>query len=62
MVSFKVVLNLEPLEHMLVLYWNWLMLVVLDIYHRILRFKNYSLAMMNKSLLPVKFQVPFVGE
>jgi len=33
-----------------------------DIYHRILRFKNYSLAMMNKSLLPVKFQVPFLGE
>ncbi|XP_065340573.1 autophagy-related protein 9A [Cloeon dipterum] len=34
----------------------------LDIYHRILRFKNYKIAMVNKSLLPVKLQVPFVGE
>jgi len=53
----------------------------LDIYHRILRyknltdlfssinltfvlfrFKNYMIAMVNKSLLPVKLQVPFVGE
>ncbi|XP_059490836.1 autophagy-related protein 9A [Neocloeon triangulifer] len=34
----------------------------LDIYHRILRFKNYMIAMVNKSLLPVKLKVPFVGE
>ena len=31
----------------------------LDIYHRILRFKNYMVAMVNKSLLPVKLHVPF---
>lgn len=37
-------------------------LTELDIYHRILRFKNYMVAMINKSLLPVKFQVPFIGE
>lgn len=34
----------------------------LDIYHRILRFKNYMVAMVNKSLLPVKFRLPFLGE
>ena len=34
----------------------------LDIYHRILRFKNYLVAMINKSLLPVRFKVPAIGE
>ncbi|GLG98624.1 Autophagy-related protein 9 [Gryllus bimaculatus] len=34
----------------------------LDIYHRILRFKNYFVAMINKSLLPVKIRIPFIGE
>ncbi|XP_048455250.1 autophagy-related protein 9A-like [Rhincodon typus] len=34
----------------------------LDIYHRILRFKNYTVAMINKSLLPIRFHVPFLGE
>ena len=33
-----------------------------DIYHRILRFKNYLVAMVNKELLPLKFRLPFVGE
>ncbi|XP_045169855.2 autophagy-related protein 9A-like [Mercenaria mercenaria] len=37
-------------------------LTQLDIYHRILRFKNYTLAMVNKSVLPLKLNVPFVGE
>lgn len=37
-------------------------LTELDIYHRILRFKNYMIAMVNKSLLPLKFRLPFVGE
>ncbi|XP_076683763.1 autophagy-related protein 9 isoform X3 [Andrena cerasifolii] len=37
-------------------------LTELDIYHRILRFKNYMVAMINKSLLPVRFKVPAVGE
>ncbi|KAH9496881.1 Autophagy- protein 9A [Bulinus truncatus] len=29
---------------------------------KILRFKNYLVAMVNKDLLPLKFRVPFVGE
>ncbi|XP_023245456.1 autophagy-related protein 9A [Copidosoma floridanum] len=37
-------------------------LTELDIHHRILRFKNYLVAMINKSLLPLKFQVPLFGE
>ncbi|XP_005103745.1 autophagy-related protein 9A [Aplysia californica] len=34
----------------------------LDIYHRILRFKNYLVAMVNKNLLPLKMRMPLVGE
>lgn len=34
----------------------------LDIYHRILRFKNYLVALMNKNLLPVRFTLPIMGE
>ncbi|XP_046397934.1 autophagy-related protein 9A isoform X1 [Ischnura elegans] len=34
----------------------------LDIYHRILRFKNYMVAMVNKSLLPVRLNIPIIGE
>jgi autophagy-related protein 9 len=37
-------------------------LTELDIYHRILRFKNYMVAMVNKDLLPVRILVPFGGE
>ncbi|XP_030065880.1 autophagy-related protein 9A isoform X2 [Microcaecilia unicolor] len=37
-------------------------LTELDIYHRILRFKNYMVAMVNKSLLPIRFQLPFLGD
>lgn len=37
-------------------------LTELDIYHRILRFKNYLVAMVNKELLPLKFKLPFIGE
>ncbi|KAK2514074.1 hypothetical protein Q9233_015187 [Columba guinea] len=36
-------------------------LTELDIYHRILRFKNYTVAMVNKSLLPVRFHLPLLG-
>ncbi|NXN72576.1 ATG9A protein, partial [Himantopus himantopus] len=36
-------------------------LTELDIYHRILRFKNYTVAMVNKSLLPVRFRLPLLG-
>ncbi|ESN92661.1 hypothetical protein HELRODRAFT_95975, partial [Helobdella robusta] len=37
-------------------------LTELDIYHRILRFKNYMVALVNKSVLPMKFNLPFWGE
>lgn len=37
-------------------------LTELDIYHRILRFKNYMVAMINKSLLPVRFRLPLLGD
>uniref|UniRef100_A0A3Q2P7Z7 Autophagy-related protein 9 n=1 Tax=Fundulus heteroclitus TaxID=8078 RepID=A0A3Q2P7Z7_FUNHE len=37
-------------------------LTELDIYHRILRFKNYMVAMVNKSLLPVRFRLPALGD
>ncbi|XP_014679161.1 PREDICTED: autophagy-related protein 9A-like [Priapulus caudatus] len=33
----------------------------LDIYHRILRFKNYFVAMVNKSLLPLRYRAPLLG-
>ncbi|PAA94607.1 hypothetical protein BOX15_Mlig027348g1 [Macrostomum lignano] len=37
-------------------------LTELDIYNRILRFENYTVAMVNKDLLPLKLQLPFIGE
>ncbi|XP_068146434.1 autophagy-related protein 9A [Drosophila tropicalis] len=37
-------------------------LTELDIYHRVLRFKNYLVALMNKQLLPVRYNLPFLGE
>ncbi|KAH8400711.1 hypothetical protein KR009_000512 [Drosophila setifemur] len=37
-------------------------LTELDIYHRVLRFKNYLVALMNKQLLPVRFHLPLFGE
>ncbi|KAH8269439.1 hypothetical protein KR018_002977 [Drosophila ironensis] len=37
-------------------------LTELDIYHRVLRFKNYLVALMNKQLLPVRFHIPLYGE
>ncbi|XP_070566491.1 autophagy-related protein 9A-like [Ptychodera flava] len=37
-------------------------LTELDIYHRILRFKNYMVAMINKSLIPVNIFLPFHGD
>ena len=37
-------------------------LTPLDVYHRILRFTNYMVAMVNKSLLPLKYNVPFLGD
>ena len=37
-------------------------LTELDVYHRILRFKNYLVALINKSILPCKLYFPFYGE
>ncbi len=37
-------------------------LTELDIYHRILRFKNYMVAMVNKSVIQCRFWVPLYGE
>lgn len=37
-------------------------LTELDIYHRILRFKNYMVAMMNKNLIQSSVRLPLVGE
>ena len=37
-------------------------LTELDVYQRILRHKNYLVAMVNKGMLPVKFELPFVGQ
>lgn len=37
-------------------------LTELDIYHRILRFTNYFIAMVNKSIIPLKYELPFAGE
>lgn len=37
-------------------------LTQLDIYHRILRFKNYMVAMVNVNTIPLKYNLPFIGE
>ncbi len=37
-------------------------LTELDIYNRILRFKNYEVAMVNQSLLPPRIDVPILGQ
>ena len=37
-------------------------LTPLDVYHRILRFTNYMVAMVNKSLLPLRYRVPLLGD
>ena len=33
-----------------------------DIYHRILRFKNYFIAMVNKEVIPLKVSLPVIGD
>jgi autophagy-related protein 9 len=37
-------------------------LTELDIYNRILRFKNYEVAMVNQGILPPKIDVPLLGQ
>merc|ERR1719210_1368979 len=47
-------------EHMMCIHKQEL--TPLDVYHRILRFTNYMVAMVNKSVLPLKYRVPFLGD
>lgn len=47
-------------EHMMCIHKQEL--TPLDVYHRILRFTNYMVAMVNKSLLPLKYTLPFLGD
>lgn len=35
---------------------------VSDIYHRLLRYKNYFIAMVNKNIIPYKYNLPLAGE
>jgi len=37
-------------------------LTELDIHNRLLRFKNYEVAMVNKGLLPPRIHLPFIGD
>lgn len=37
-------------------------LTELDIYHRILRYKNYMVALMNKNLIQSTVNIPFAGK
>nr|XP_042909652.1 autophagy-related protein 9A isoform X1 [Parasteatoda tepidariorum]XP_042909653.1 autophagy-related protein 9A isoform X2 [Parasteatoda tepidariorum] len=37
-------------------------LTELDIYHRVLRNKNYMVALVNKNILPLNLKLPYVGE
>ena len=37
-------------------------LTELDIHNRLLRFKNYEVALVNKGVLPIRLQVPLLGE
>ena len=37
-------------------------LTELDVYHRILRFRNYMVAMVNKNVLPCKIKIPLYGD
>lgn len=37
-------------------------LTELDVYHRILRFKNYLVAMVNKGVIQCRFSLPLYGE
>jgi len=47
-------------EHMMCIHKQEL--TPLDVYHRILRFNNYIVAMVNKAILPLRYSVPFLGD
>jgi autophagy-related protein 9 len=37
-------------------------LTELDIHNRLLRFKNYEVALINKGVLPPRLHLPFIGD
>ena len=37
-------------------------LTELDIHNRLLRFKNYEVALVNKGVLPLRVHLPFLGD
>jgi len=37
-------------------------LTELDIHNRLLRFKNYEIALVNKGILPPRIHLPFIGD
>ncbi|XP_023344796.1 autophagy-related protein 9A [Eurytemora carolleeae] len=47
-------------EHMMCIHKEEL--TELDVHHRILRFNNYLVSMINKSLLPLRFSIPVIGD
>jgi len=47
-------------EHMMCIHKQ--QLTPLDVYHRILRFNNYVVAMVNKAILPLKYTMPVLGD
>jgi len=47
-------------EHMMCIHKEEL--TELDVHHRILRFNNYFVSMVNKSLLPLRLNIPLVGD
>ncbi|XP_050430185.1 autophagy-related protein 9A [Adelges cooleyi] len=53
------VIEAQKEQHMCI---HKLDLTELDIYQRILRTKNYLIALLNKSILPTRFNIPFLGE
>uniref|UniRef100_A0A914UL79 Autophagy-related protein 9 n=1 Tax=Plectus sambesii TaxID=2011161 RepID=A0A914UL79_9BILA len=58
----EVLQRLRQMQPELELIINRSELTELDVYQRILRHKNYLVAMVNKGMLPVKFELPFVGQ
>ncbi|XP_050533947.1 autophagy-related protein 9A-like [Daktulosphaira vitifoliae] len=53
------VINAQKEQHMCI---HKLELTELDIYQRILRTKNYLIALLNKSVLPTQFNIPLIGD
>ncbi|CAH0558028.1 unnamed protein product [Brassicogethes aeneus] len=56
----QVKIKVAQLQHQMCIHKREL--TELDIYHRILRQKNYILALVNKRILPPRINIPLVGE